>query len=533
MEFYSTICRLCESPDQTGNSWIELFSNKNKDLLAKIQACANIKIYDNDGLPKRICGRCLQNVEQAYNFKVQCEITDAKLRHEIDFLTINEENRKVAIPPFDYSRFLASQDVPNADVKIATESVFVKTEITDDEGSKERPMLDESVSDGSDEYLFPPKVETSLYIEQDCNSKDENSDSDESANENHSAADHQIKKTIEGMKVEETEKKISICDICGDHFDKKSSLYSHRRTVHAKQRYQCKQCTKYFSRKSRLEEHELRHTGIRQYECPECDKKYTTQAGLKTHMEDVHNDNLPYVCDKCGKGFSKEGKLRYHYAVHIETRDFICDLCQKGFKTQGHLNLHKSTHLPSDKKKKRPPRNRRKTCVCPFCGKVSSSIGVHSMHIRTHTGEQRYECHICLKRFTSSGSHKKHLRVHTGEKPYECEYCQKAFRQKHHMDTHIRGVHTNEKPYQCKFCPRAFATLGNMRLHERSHGEPATKIENKPQAYYAVQPEMDRTVDSPVSQSSSMMVNSTPSPMMNPGFVIPPGFGLFMTDRTQ
>lgn len=101
------------------------------------------------------------------------------------------------------------------------------------------------------------------------------------------------------------------------------------------------------------------------------------------------------------------------------------------------------------------------------------------------------------------------------------------------MDTHIRGVHTNEKPYQCKFCPRAFATLGNMRLHERSHGEPAGKQEQQPESYSAAHPEIGMVIGSPESQSSSMMVNSTPSPMMNPGVMIPPEFGLFMAERTQ
>ncbi|XP_065085041.1 zinc finger protein 583-like [Ochlerotatus camptorhynchus] len=526
MEFYATICRLCESPDQTGNSWIELFANNNENLLVKIRACANIAIYDNDGLPKRICGRCHHNLEQAYNFKMQCEITDTKLRHEMEFLTKNGENHEVFIPPFDYSRFLKTKEETKPDVSLVAEKVLVKTEALEEE-DEQRPILEESYGDDSDEDLCTTKVETQLEI------GDEVSDSEESDNENDSGADHQIEKLSEEMKLKKIDKKSGICDICGDHFDKRSNLYAHKRAVHGKQRYQCKQCSKQFSRKCRLEDHELQHTGIRQFECPQCDKKYATQSGLKTHMEDVHTDNLPYVCDKCGKGFSKEGKLRYHYAVHIETRDFICELCNKGFKTQGHLNLHKSTHLPPDKKKKRPPRNRKKTCVCPFCGKVSSSIGVHSMHIRTHTGDQRYECHICFKRFTSSGSHKKHLRVHTGEKPYVCEYCQKSFRQKHHMDTHIRGVHTNEKPYQCKFCPRAFATLGNMRLHERSHGEPADKQEHQAQPYFAVQPEIGTMIGSPASQSSSMMVSSSPSPMMNPGVVIPPDFGLFMADRTQ
>lgn len=45
MEFYSTICRLCESPGQAGSTWIELYANS-EDLPQKIRACANVMVSD-------------------------------------------------------------------------------------------------------------------------------------------------------------------------------------------------------------------------------------------------------------------------------------------------------------------------------------------------------------------------------------------------------------------------------------------------------------------------------------------------------
>ncbi|XP_065085040.1 zinc finger protein OZF-like [Ochlerotatus camptorhynchus] len=485
MEYYASICRLCESPEQTGNSWVELFSPKNEQLLPMIRACANIMIWENDGLPMRICGRCHQNLEQAYNFKMQCEVTDAKLRHEIEFLGKNGENHGLPVPPFDYSRFLMARKDTKVDVTLAAEKIFVKTEMVADEDGGQ-PILKEPNVESDDEFSSA-KAEPELKIEVDWNPyKDEVSDSEESDDESENVLDGEEKaKPKEKTKPAEVDKmpKSHICEICGDQFDKRSNLNGHKRTVHGPKRYQCSQCSKCFSKKSRWQDHEVQHTGIRQFECPQCDKKYATQAGLKTHMEDVHTDNLPYVCDKCGKGFSSGSKLRYHYTVHIDTRDVICDICKKGFKSKFHLRIHMDCHLPPGQKRTRKQRNRNKTCVCPFCGKISNSIGVHTTHLRVHTGEKKYECHVCFRRFNSQCSQKKHILVHTGEKPYVCQYCQKAFRQKHHMDTHIRGVHTNEKPYKCKFCPRAFATLGNMRGHEKSHGEPlgAAKLDQEMQ----------------------------------------------------
>lgn len=485
MEYYSSICRLCEAPDQMGNSWVDLFSTENERLLPMIKACANITICHNDGLPERICGRCHQTLEQAYNFKLQCEVTDAKLRHEMAFLAKNGTNCGLPVPPFDYNKFLLNRKDSNADVTLTAEKVFVKTEVPD-ANDEEKITLNE------DELFSLAKPDPDLKIELDWNpykdiissseSEESDDESDDEKIKSKSNDETEIKKETEPTEVEQKVEKPHICEVCGDQFPKRSNLNSHRRTMHGPRRYQCSQCPKNFTKKSRWQDHEVQHTGIRQVECPQCDKKYATQAGLKTHMEDMHTDNLPYVCDKCGKGFASGSKLRYHYTVHIETRDVICDICKKGFKSKFHLRIHMDTHLPADQKRTRKPRDRKKTCVCPFCGKISNSISIHTTHMRVHTGEKRYECHVCFKRFNSKCSHTKHLLVHTGEKPHVCQYCQKAFRQKHHMDTHIRGVHTNEKPYKCKFCPRAFATLGNMRGHEKSHGEPIMGQEVLPTA---------------------------------------------------
>ncbi|XP_058832962.1 zinc finger protein 391-like [Topomyia yanbarensis] len=546
MDFYASICRLCEATDKLSDKWLNLFAAGNEHLLVKISSICCLEIRQQDKLPKRICGRCTTSLEQAYNFKLQCEITQAKLQHEIEFLEQNNWNTGLTMPPFDFARFqeikqeVALKQTFETDVDLPVEPVLIKDEVEEMHEVNVSPVLppepDETLSE-----LCSSKVEI-IPKDEDEESKNGGSsvpDSEESDATDGSDSEALInkKQRIQRINEENTEQSCSnICDVCGEQFEKSSELRAHVRNVHGKKRFRCETCSRCFSRKTRLQDHELRHTGLRQFQCEHCDKAYVTRYGLKTHMEDAHSENLPYVCDKCGRGFSKAAKLRLHYSMHIESRNFVCNVCSKGYKTQSHLNMHMNTHLPQGQKKVRKRRNREKVCVCPFCGKVSTSLGTHTMHIRTHTGDQRYECHICFKRFTSSGSHKKHLRVHSGEKPFVCEFCHKSFRQKHHMTTHIRGVHTNEKPYQCKYCPKSFATRGNMTLHERSHvGAEAAVVLDTATSDLMAQRQMLNDLRSEInlngspSHSSSMMTTS-PSPMLNPGVLIAPSDVLHQPD---
>uniref|UniRef100_A0A1Q3F449 Putative c2h2-type zn-finger protein n=1 Tax=Culex tarsalis TaxID=7177 RepID=A0A1Q3F449_CULTA len=457
MEFYATICRLCEATDKLDGKWADLFAAEHEQLLRRIQALTNIEIHQNDRLPKRICGQCQTSLEQAYSFKLQCEMTNKKLHHEIDFLEKNDWNTKLPIPPIDISGFPPQKEHVKQETKkdILEETLFIKAELSDDE------LQQQQEADYPEDYCVS-KLEAMFASGDDDDDRDgsaeSRSSSESSSSESSSSSsseddseDSQPKRKRKRGRPRLSDKssrkpRSSVCDTCGQQFAKPKLMYAHVRSAHGDRRFKCRFCPKTFVRNARLKEHERQHTGERDFQCDQCERKYPTARGLKVHMEDIHSENLPYVCDKCGKGFAKEGKLRQHYSAHLDIRKYVCTVCSKGFKTRTNLNLHVQIHLPPDQRKMRKRENQHKVCICPFCGKVSTSLGTHNMHIRTHTGEQRYECEICHKRFTSSGSHQKHMRVHSGEKPFVCEFCQKSFRQKHHLTTHMRGVHKNENP---------------------------------------------------------------------------------------
>ncbi len=47
--------------------------------------------------------------------------------------------------------------------------------------------------------------------------------------------------------------------------------------------------------------------------------------------------------------------------------------------------------------------------------------------MRTHTGEQPYQCTKCDRKFSHISSKKKHERTHVGEKLYSSTECKKKF----------------------------------------------------------------------------------------------------------
>uniref|UniRef100_A0A8C9NZ23 ZFP92 zinc finger protein n=1 Tax=Spermophilus dauricus TaxID=99837 RepID=A0A8C9NZ23_SPEDA len=208
-------------------------------------------------------------------------------------------------------------------------------------------------------------------------------------------------------------------------------------------RYLCQQCGKSFSRSSNLIKHRIIHSGEKPFACSECGKLFRRSFALLEHQR-IHSGEKPYACGECGKTFTRSSNLIKHQIIHSGEKPFACSECGKLFRRSFALLEHQRIHSGE-----RP-------YACSECGKAFSRSSNLIQHQRTHSGQKPYTCPECGKAFKGVSQLIHHQRSHSGEKPFACQECGKAFRGRSGLSQH-RRVHSGEKPYECSECGKASA----------------------------------------------------------------------------
>lgn len=169
-------------------------------------------------------------------------------------------------------------------------------------------------------------------------------------------------------------------------------------------------------------------------------------------------------CPVCNEQFSNVRKMRIHFYNHFP--QFLCDICGKVFSKKesfkSHLEIHEPQRFP-----------------CPQCNKTyAKRIGV-AHHIKTkHNNEKLYKCSQCSERFSHSRNRREHLLAEHGVwfDAFPCPECHVKCYTANGLDIHIRKIHRKEKQVSCPQCANLFFNLGQLKYHLLSHSGKFLKV---------------------------------------------------------
>ena len=165
----------------------------------------------------------------------------------------------------------------------------------------------------------------------------------------HSESAHQNQTSTKRTKGSSVLKKYpGVCNVCGCN---SNYIERHMKYNHNTDPVQCSYCHKMFSNRDKLIPHEKIHI---QQPCSVCGAM-VPMTKLSYHMKRKHtpNEDLPYKCEVCSKGFICHFKRDEHINVHTGAKPFKCKYCPSAYASFGTLRMHERSHLGIKRKPKK------------------------------------------------------------------------------------------------------------------------------------------------------------------------------------
>lgn len=221
-------------------------------------------------------------------------------------------------------------------------------------------------------------------------------------------------------------------------------LRRHKRTAHAisTETFLCthEPCVEYFTSLEQMKEHcRTVHStkSSRQFECEICMEKFCRKILLKNHLFAVHTGNYRYNCEKCGKGYLLESRLKRHEKVSHKIH--TCEVCAVAFEKWSLLLAHKQSEHKNVELK------------CSICNKMFNSRRGLREHRNTHVNideRNAIPCTFdgCEKIFFRRNNMLAHFKLKHENRTFICSFenCNLELSTKQKLDQHIRVIHLGE-----------------------------------------------------------------------------------------
>ncbi|XP_033608040.1 zinc finger protein 2 isoform X3 [Cryptotermes secundus] len=384
-------------------------------------------MFAGDGLPSQVCERCIHRVNESFNFKLQCESSDATLRQftrsqgmepstvgtadycwtftevkvEVNEETTAEEN-SIDVASTEEQRlagevgFLPGNESLWSNLPAETTSsgcsgdmemhvpVMAKFKIESEKPSTGR-KFEKNAAEGQKLHPNSEVRETDRWQEDMQNGKvrkqsavqSGNGGTDEGASQSWLVRNKTNSSNDSCLQEEKCVSNVIPQDILIKAVDR---LQTEPKPEVDRKRFLCHDCGKIFTLKHQLQGHLRTHTGEKPYCCSVCGETFGFGSCLRKHMR-IHTLEKPYLCTVCGRSFSRGDTLTKHMRGHTGEKPYHCSVCGNNF------------------------------------GRRSTLIN----HMRAHMGEKRYLCTECGWRCVQSYDLTKHMRCHSGEKHVRCK----------------------------------------------------------------------------------------------------------------
>nr|CAD7603595.1 unnamed protein product [Timema genevievae] len=307
----------------------------------------SLSVFEGDGLPTLICQQCIHQVNRSYDFKMQCERSDAMLRQYAN----------------NTNSFQHSISGPQENAPVTNGGGRENCELLE----KESPLTNMVSLLGGNE---PPNG----YILQDL-----------------------APPPLPPWRLTpNTPQFTGYTSTTQTQTLVKEEIKTEPSGDEERDMYQCPLCDKSFDEGKHFEGHIRSHMGSGNV-CPVCHKQFAGNNSLRVHVG-IHARVKPHACPTCGKCFAQKGQLKVHTRLHTGERPYECHICQAAFFQMVSLSNHiKRNHTGETPFK------------CMLCGKSFPSKSVLTGHINIHT--RRYECPVCRELFTRKKYLSGHLKL--------------------------------------------------------------------------------------------------------------------------
>ncbi|XP_033335052.1 uncharacterized protein LOC117225513 isoform X2 [Megalopta genalis] len=493
------MCRACMKVDGVLLPMYDDDTISQKNLPDKLAELASIQIDRYDGLPNMLCAKCAYRTDAFYDFKLQVQATEKKLRkmfetqihwaikeeimgNDVDQDCAEQANELLEVKSFDVKQDIKSMNsVVNSEQFLANEiNMTVKAE----------HMLEIDMSqlvEESDEFhkadlsnlrsILISKL-PGIQVEQDKQIKGE--------------IPNEISKMLESQHLDYTIMYIPEDDVSLEHMNTENVLpYEIENTIkfEADKKILIDDCNEEILNDSQDNEDFLDTVYDEKFENTQDSKKNQDKQSwkssnpeknsrekingrskrevsleLKPQTEESDDSDSDYFVDpKDNILGSLNDTITRIKEIKLEdnTIQYQCTLCLQNYDKLTGILLHTiDNHVPSSG-----------PFFCVVCEKDCESHRDLRAHVKTHTGQFPYSCFICNKAYTMKRYLKRHMVCHTDFPRHRCPKCGLRFKVKSELESHI-STHIRGAPYACSQCPRLFNHKGNYKRHLISHLDP-------------------------------------------------------------